>query len=137
MKHKLNLLLLGACFFVLLTSMKTPNPLADTPSLKVEITTLEDLRVQLTALNLTGKDLHINVFMRETSLYSRLIETEIYQEEISSEIPSFNRTLNLSKLESGSYRIKVRAGKQHFERVLEIQAKPVMPAELPREISIR
>lgn len=117
--------LFGAFFFVLLTSMKTITPQADPSNLKIEITTVDDLRVQLTAQNETGKDLHLSVVMLESTLYNHLTETEIYTEEVPGEISSFNRMLNLSKLESGTYRIKVKAGKQHFDRTLNIREKPV------------
>lgn len=117
--------LFGAFFFVLLTSMKTITPQAEPSNLKIEITTVDDLRVQLTAQNETGKDLHLSVVMLESTLYNHLTETEIYTEEVPGEISSFNRMLNLSKLESGTYRIKVKAGKQHFDRTLNIREKPV------------
>lgn len=125
MKNSWTLPLFGAFFFVLLTSMKTITPQADPSNLKIEITTVDDLRVQLTAQNETGKDLHLSVVMLESTLYNHLTETEIYTEEVPGEISSFNRMLNLSKLESGTYRIKVKAGKQHFDRTLNIREKPV------------
>ena len=125
MKNSWTLPLFGAFFFVLLTSMKTITPQPEPANLKVEITTVDDLRVQLTAQNETGKNLHLSVVMLESTLYNHLTETEIYTEEVPGEISSFNRTLNLSKLESGTYRIKVKAGKQHFDRTLNIREKPV------------
>lgn len=125
MKHNWTLLLLGASFFVLLTSMKTPAPQSNLAALRVEITPREDLRVQLTAQNETGKKLYLSVTMLETNTYNRITESEIYSEAVSGDISSFNRTLNLSNLESGTYRIRIKAGKQRFERLLDIKAKPV------------
>ncbi len=93
--------------------------------LQVKITTTEDLRVLLTAQNDTGKKLYLSVRMQENATFNRVAETEIYSEEISGDISSFNRVLNLSKLESGTYRISIKAGKQHFDRFLNIRTKPV------------
>ncbi|MBC7776702.1 MAG: hypothetical protein H7246_14810 [Phycisphaerae bacterium] len=129
MKHSWTMLLLGASFFVLLTSMKTITPQAGPADLKVDLTTTDDLRVQLTAQNETGKKLYLSVLMLESGVYNRLTETEIYTEEISGDISSFNRTLNLSKLESGTYRIVVKAGKQRFDRLINIKSKPVTEAD--------
>ena len=134
MKHSWTLLLLGASFFLLLTSMKTVTPITGPADLKVDLTSTEDLRIQLTAQNKTGKKLHLSVLMLETSAYNRLTETEIYTEEISADVSSFNRTLNLSKLESGKYRIQIKAGKQRFDRTINIRSKPV--TEKSRVISL-
>lgn len=134
MKHSWTLLLLGASFFVLLTSMKTMTPFPGPAGLKVDLATTDDLRVQLTAQNETGKKLYLSVLMQETSIYHRITESEIYYEEVSGDVHSFNRTLNLSKLESGTYRIVLKAGKQRFERLLNIKSKPVK--EEPRVITL-
>lgn len=136
MKHNWIMLLLGASFFVLLTSMKSPVLQADSTELKVEIATTDDLRVQLTAQNETGKKLSITVIMMEPNAYSHTTETEIYTEEIPGDVTKVSRTLNLSKLDSGSYRIKVKAGKQRFDRLINIQTKPVVVPDNSRVISI-
>jgi hypothetical protein len=126
MKHTWALSLLGASIIFLLTSMNTSAQEAVPTDLKVEITTSDDLRVQLTAQNETGKKLYLSVLMLENSAFHRVAETEVYSEEVSGDISNFSRVLNLSKLESGSYRIKIKAGKQHFERLLSIRTKPVL-----------
>ncbi len=121
MKYNWTLLLLGAFFFVVLTSMKP----SDSADLKVEMKTMDDLLVQLTAQNETGKKLYLSVMMQESGMSSRVAETTIYSEEISGDVATVTRTLNLSKLESGTYRIKIKAGKQRFERRVDIRTKPV------------
>lgn len=137
MKHSWTLLLSGAFFFVLLTSMKMPaSQTGSADSLKVEVTTLDNLRIQLTAQNETGKKLYLSVLMLEPSTFSRLSETEVYGEEIPGDVASIDRTLNLSKLETGTYRIKIKAGKQRFDRILNIKAKPVA-VEDARVISLQ
>jgi hypothetical protein len=125
MKHNWTMLLLSASTFVLLTSMKTPAPQPGSADLKVEIITKTDLRLELTAQNETGKKLHLSVLKLEPNAFNTTNETEIYTEEIAGDISSFNRTLNLSKLESGTYRIRIKAGKRRFERQLDIRARPV------------
>ena len=94
-------------------------------ALQVNIATTDDLRIQLTGRNDTGKKLYLTVLMQEDATFSRVAETEIYSEEISADIAGFNRVLNLSKLESGTYRISIKAGKQHFDRYVNIRSKPV------------
>lgn len=123
MKHTWTSLLFSAFLFLLLTSMKSSAQ--EATDLQVNITTTDDLRVLLTAQNDTGKKLYLSVRMQENATFSRVAETEIYSEEISADISSFNRVLNLSKLESGTYRISIKAGKQHFDRFLNIRSKPV------------
>ena len=135
MKYNWILLFFGASLFTLLTSMKMPAPQPASTDLKVEIKTIDDLRVQLTAQNETGKKLYISILMQESGPFNRISETEIYGEEIAADVATFNRTLNLSKLESGTYRIKIKAGKQHIERILNIRAKPVI--EEARVISLQ
>ena len=125
MKYNWTLLLFGAFFFVLLTSMKPSDPPTGSADLKVEMKTMDDLLVQLTAQNETGKKLYLSVLMQESGTSSRIAETTIYSEEISGDVATVTRTLNLSKLESGTYRIKIKAGKQHFERRVDIRTKPV------------
>lgn len=130
MKHTWTSLLIGASLFVLLTSMKTITPPTSGPDgLKVDLTTTEDLRVQLSAQNETGKKLYLSVLMVEKGTYNRISETEIYSEEISGDVASFSRTLNLSNLESGDYRIRIKAGKQRFERLVSIKSKPVTASD--------
>ena len=130
MKHTWTSLLIGASLFVLLTSMKTITPPTSGPDgLKVDLTTTEDLRVQLSAQNETGKKLYLSVLMLEKGTYNRISETEIYSEEISGDVASFSRTLNLSNLESGDYRIRIKAGKQRFERLVSIKSKPVTASD--------
>jgi len=125
MKHTWTMLLLGASFFVPLTSMKTPAPQPDSTDLKVEITTLDELRVHLTAQNLTGKKLYLSIVMLDRDvLYNTIVESELYTEQISGDIAEISRTLNLSQLESGNYMIKLKAGNKRFERLLDIRTKP-------------
>lgn len=125
MKHTWALSLFGAFLIFLLTSMNTAAQSTVPTDLNVEITTTDDLRVQLTAQNETGKKLYLSVLMLENTAFNRVAETEVYSEEVSGDIHNFSRVLNLSKLDSGSYRIKIKAGKQHFERLLSIRTKPV------------
>ncbi|MBL7780927.1 MAG: hypothetical protein JNM22_06895 [Saprospiraceae bacterium] len=121
MKHTWTLLLL----FILLGSAKAVAQ--ETADLQVKITTTEDLRIQLAAENKTGKKLYLSVLMKEDgATFNRLAETEIYSEEISGELSSFSRVLNLSKLESGTYRISVKAGKHHVDRFVDIKPRPVV-----------
>ncbi len=124
MKYNWSLLLVGAFFFTLLTSMKMPTLQPDSSDLKVEIKTVDDLRVQLTAQNETGKKLYLSVLKQESDAFRVIAETEIYAEEVSGDVTTFNRTLNLSQLESGTYRIKIKAGKRSIDRLLNIRAKP-------------
>lgn len=119
MKHTWTLFLL----FILLSNTKISAQ--ETSDLQVKVTTTEDLRVQLTAQNKTGKKLYLSVLMQDHTAFNRMSEAEIYSEEISGDFSSFNRVLNLSQLESGTYRISIKAGKQHFNRFLNIRAKPV------------
>lgn len=123
MKHTRRSLLFSTFLFLLLTGTKTMAQ--EATDLQVKITTTDDLRVQLTAQNDTGKKLYLSVRMQENTASSRVAETEIYSEEISGDISSFTRVLNLSNLESGTYRISIKAGKQHFDRYLNIRSKPV------------
>ncbi len=125
MKHNWILILVGASFFTLLTSMKVPAPQPGAIELKMEITTIDDLRLQVTAQNETGKKLYLSVLMQEPATAYGISETEIYVEEISGDVTTFTRTLNLSELENGTYRIKIKAGKQRIDRLLNIRAKPV------------
>lgn len=121
MKHTWTLLLL----FILLGSAKAVAQ--ETADLQVKITTTEDLRIQLAAENKTGKKLYLSVLMKEDgATFNRLAETEIYSEDISGELSSFSRVLNLSKLESGTYRISVKAGKHHVDRFVDIKPRPVV-----------
>ncbi len=136
MKLKFNLFLLGALLFVLLTSMKTMAPQPVSKDLKVEITNLEDLRVQLSAQNETGKKLYLSVLLVEANAFHGTTETEIFTEAVSGEVSNYHRTLNLSKLESGSYRISVKAGKNRFERLLNIRAKEIVDPNKTRVITI-
>ena len=123
MKHSRTSLLFGTLLFLLLSGMKA---MAQEPAaLQVNIATTDDLRIQLTGRNDTGKKLYLTVLMQEDATFSRVAETEIYSEEISADIAGFNRVLNLSKLESGTYRISIKAGKQHFDRYVNIRSKPV------------
>ena len=85
--------------------------------------------MQLSAQNETGKKLYLSVLMLEKGTYNRISETEIYSEEISGDVASFSRTLNLSNLESGDYRIRIKAGKQRFERLVSIKSKPVTASD--------
>jgi len=137
MKHRWTLLLFAAPVFFLLMSMRIPAPLPNPSDLKVDITTTEDLRVQLTAQNETGKKLYISVLMMETNVDKRITETEIYTETIDGEVIEVNRMLNLSKLESGNYLIRIKAGKSRFERELDIRTKPASAADLSRVILIK
>lgn len=123
MKRTWTLFLLSASLFVVLASMTTLAQ--ETTDLQVKITTTEDLRVQLTAQNKTGKTLYLTVLMQDQTGFNRLAETEIYSEEIAGEVAGFTRVLNLSQLESGKYRIRLKAGKQHVDRLLDIRTKPV------------
>ena len=125
MKQKWTLFLLGATFFVLLTSMRMPVGQPTSTDLKVEITSINDLRIQLNAQNQTGKKLHIAVLMLERNAYNTVTETEIYSEQFAENIAEINRTLNLSQLETGNYQIRIKAGKERFERLLDIRTKPV------------
>ena len=125
MKHRWTLLLWGIACFFLSTSMKTPGYQLDSEYLKVNITSIDELRLQLTAQNETGKKLYLSVFQVEPNAFNRSTETEVFSEIISGEVAKVNRTLNLSKLESGTYRISVKAGKQRFEKRLDIRQKPV------------
>ena len=124
MKHRWTLLLWGIACFFLSTSMTTPGYQLDSEYLKVNITSIDELRLQLTAQNETGKKLYLSVFQVEPNAFNRSTETEVFSEIISGEVAKVNRTLNLSKLESGTYRISVKAGKQRFEKRLDIRTKP-------------
>ena len=126
MKLSLTLLLSGAFFFVLLTSMITSDPLTGPAGLKVDITPIEGLRVQVEGQNETGKKLYLSVVMIEPTVNFSTTETEIFAETFPADVSTFSRTLNLSKLESGNYRIDVKAGKHRFSRPLEIKAKRVV-----------
>lgn len=137
MKHSWTLLLLGASFFVVLTSMRTPVIPIDTADLKVEINALDDLKVQLKAQNATGKKLYLSVLILEPNAYHNITETEIYSEQFSGNVASVNRTLNLSNLETGTYQIRVRAGKKRFNRSFDIKAKPVVVPDNSRIISLQ
>lgn len=137
MKHRWTLLLFAAPVFFLLMSMQMPVPQPNPNDLKVDISTTEDLRVQLTAQNETGKKLYINVLMLETNIDRRVSETEIYSETIDGEVSEINRMLNLSKLESGTYLIRIKAGKSRFERELDIRTKPAVLTDLSRVILIK
>lgn len=129
MKHKWTLLLFGASFFVLLTGMKMPSSQPDSADLTVEITAMDDLRVQLAAQNETGKKLYLTVLMLEPNAFGSNTQTEIYTEEISGDVAEINRTLNLSELEIGTYQIKIKAGKKRFTHLVDIRAKPADVAD--------
>lgn len=129
MKHRTTLLLWGAAFFVLLTSMKTPVPATGSADLKVEIIPMENLRVSLKAENDTGKKFYLSVVKIENSAFHSMTETEVYTEQVSAEVVKIHRTLNLSKLETGTYRINIKAGKRRFERILDIRPKPAVETE--------
>ncbi len=137
MKHRWTLLLVGASFFVLLTSMKIPVSQTASTDLKVEITAMDDLRVQLTAQNETGKKLRLTVAMLERNDFSGKTQTEIYSEEISGEVSDINRILNLSNLEIGTYQIKIKAGKSWFASLVDIRAKPAKVADDARIVLFR
>lgn len=137
MKHRWTLLLFAAPVFFLLMSMKAPVPQPNPSDLNVDITTTEDLRVYLTAQNETGKKLYISVLMLETNVDKRITETEIYTETIDGAVSDVNRMLNLSKLESGTYLIRIKAGKSRYERELDIRTKPAVLTDLSRVILIK
>lgn len=120
MKHIWTLSLL----FLLLSGTKTLAQEA-TP-LQVKITTTDDLRVHLNAQNNTGKKLILCVWMRDQSVASRTAETKIYSEEIAGNTAEVDRMLNLSSLESGTYRISLKAGKEHVTQWVDIRPKPVV-----------
>ncbi len=124
MKHSWTLLLLGPAFLVLLTSMKTSIPTIEPTGLQVEISNLDDQRLLLSAQNKTGKKMHISVYKQEPNAFYSITETEVFAEQVPGATTSFKRTLNLSKLETGAYRISIRAGKKRFERSLDIKSKP-------------
>ncbi len=137
MKHRWTLLLFGAPLFVLFTSMQTLSPRPNSAALKVEVSTTSDMRVQLTAQNETGKKLYLSVQALEPNAFYGITETEIYTEEVSGGISKFDRILNLSKLEKGSYRIRISAGKERFERLLDIKAKPAEIVDTSRVILLQ
>lgn len=126
MKNRWTLLLFGAPLFVLFTGMQMPPSQMNNSDLKVEITPLEDLRLQLSAQNQTGKTLQVSLWMQDANIYNHITETEIYSEHFAGTIPEIYRTLNLSKLETGTYRLNVKAGKSQYDRILDIRTKPIV-----------
>lgn len=137
MKQRWTLLLLGPVLFILLSSMKTIIPTPDPVELKVNVSALDDQRVQLTAQNETGKKMYITVYKQEPNAFYSITETEIFTEQVPGEVAKYIRTLNLSKLETGVYRICVRAGKKRFERSLDIKSKPALELANTRVVLIQ
>lgn len=137
MKNKWALLVLSAPLFVLFTAMKMSPSGGNPTKLNVEMTTTSGLRVQLAGQNHTGSKLHLKLFRDERTGFGYRTETVFYTERIAADETEFNRTLNLSQLESGVYELEIRSGKERIVRRLEIGAKPSTTVEPARVVSLK
>lgn len=131
------MLLFGATFFATLTAMKIPQTDPHNTNLNVELTATDDLRLQLTGQNTTGNKLHIKLSRDEATSFGHNMETVFYTERIAADSKGFNRTLNLSQLESGSYELEFRSGKERIVRYFEIGKAVLKEVSPPRVVSLK
>jgi hypothetical protein len=126
-----------AAIFIASTAMQTsttpPGVPADTTKLRVEMTDKGQLRLQVHGENNTGKKLRLAIVKKESSSLSYASESVIYNEFIKADNVNFERVLNLSQLENGTYEIEVTGGKQRFVRSITLQTT-AEAVQKPREI---
>ncbi len=136
MKQNWVLNLVFATMFIALTAMQTntaPNYLNGGDTLWVEIVDKGQMRLQVHGDNHTGKPLRLTIVQKERSTLNYASETVIYRDRIKAGETNFDRLLNLSQLENGTYEIEVTSGKQRFVRSITIQTT-TETVQKPREI---
>jgi endoglucanase Acf2 len=136
MKNKLSLYCLGLVFFALLTSMQFPSETWNSPALKVDIIAKNDLKVQFLGQNNTGKKMTLTLSKTESHIFGYYAQTVVYTEQFAGDIAEINRTLDLSKLESGRYEVTLKAGKKHKSQQLDIRNKSEQAVAPDRVISL-
>jgi hypothetical protein len=122
MKNNWALNLFIVAFFLVLTSMQlNPAPQTINTDFKVEIIQCDDLRLVIHCEKEVGSKLHLSLMKPEKSVFGYQSELIIYQDKIAADITDYNRILNLSNLENGTYMIEITGGKKRFTRQIEIQ----------------
>ena len=122
MKNNWALNLFIVAFFLVLTAMQlNPAPQTINSDFKVEITQREDLRLIIHCEKEVGSKLQLSLVKPEKSVFGYSSESVIYQDKIAANITDYNRILNLSNLENGTYEIEITGGKKRFTRQIEIQ----------------
>jgi hypothetical protein len=136
MKNKLNLFFLGLVFFALLTSMQLPSDVWVSAELQVDIIAKNDLKVQFLGQNNTGKKMTLTLTKTENITFGYYAQTVVYTEQFAGDIAEINRTLDLSKLETGSYEVTLKAGKKQKSQQLDIRIKSAQVAAPDRVITL-
>ncbi len=138
MKQNWVLNLVFATMFIALTAMQTATiPVSACPEagdvFQVEVIDKGQLRLQVHGENQTGKKLRLTIVQKEQSTLNYDSKTIIYRDQIKADETNFDRLLNLSQLENGTYEIEVTSGKQRFVRSITIQTT-TETVQKPREI---
>ena len=106
----------------------------DTLSIKVEIQSGNDLRIQVHCENYTGKKLRLLLLQKDNTVFGYRSEMVMHEDIVEGSLTQFDRVLNLSQLENGTYEIEITSGKERFVRRIQIQ-NIAEKATQPRKIT--